>query len=85
MRKPPSPSSKARSGNDRIDFLLADLSTQAGVRSLVQQVTSRTDRLDVLVNNAGLAAPTRQLTEDGIESDFAVNVVAPFLLTHLFL
>jgi len=76
---------KARSGNDRIDFLLADLSTQAGVRSLVQQVTTRTDRLDVLVNNAGLAAPTRQLTADGIESDFAVNVVTPFLLTQQLL
>jgi NAD(P)-dependent dehydrogenase (short-subunit alcohol dehydrogenase family) len=74
---------KARTGNDRIAFLLADLSTQAGVRSLARQFTAVSDSLHVLVNNAGRAAQARQLTEDGVESDFAVNVVAPFLLTHL--
>jgi NAD(P)-dependent dehydrogenase (short-subunit alcohol dehydrogenase family) len=74
---------KARTGNHRIEFLLADLSTQAGVRSLARQFTATSDRLHVLVNNAGHAAQTRQLTEDGVESDFAVNVIAPFLLTHL--
>ncbi|WP_345324136.1 SDR family NAD(P)-dependent oxidoreductase [Candidatus Villigracilis proximus] len=42
-------------------------------------------RLDVLINNAGLAASERKLTEDGIESNFAVNVVTPFLLTHLLM
>ena len=52
------------------------------VRSLADLFKDRSDRLDVLVNNAGLASPKRQLTEDGIESNFALNVVAPFLLTR---
>src|SRR6266508_3467183 len=65
---------QARTGNDRIAFLLADLSTQAGVRSLARQFTAVSDSLHVLVNNAGHAAQARQLTEDGVE---------PFLLTHL--
>ena len=43
------------------------------------------DRLDVLVNNAGLAAQRREVTEDGIERTFAVNYLGPFLLTNLLL
>ncbi len=73
------------SGNPQVEYLLADLSTQAGVRSLARQFAARYERLDVLIHNAGLAAPQRQLTEDGIESDFAVNVITPFLLTHLLM
>ena len=73
------------SGSQNIDLLLADLSTQAGVHGLAEQFQSRYGRLDVLINNAGLVAQSRQLTEDGIESNFAVNVLAPFLLTHLLM
>jgi NAD(P)-dependent dehydrogenase (short-subunit alcohol dehydrogenase family) len=73
------------SGNRRVELLLADLSTLAGIRSLVEQFKQKYDRLDVLINNAGFVAPERQLTEDGIESDFAVNVITPFLLTHLLM
>ncbi len=74
---------KQLSGSQQIDLLLADISTRQGVRSLAEQFSQRYARLDVLINNAGLAAPKRELTTDGIESDFAVNVLAPFLLTHL--
>jgi NAD(P)-dependent dehydrogenase (short-subunit alcohol dehydrogenase family) len=76
---------KSASGNPRVDFLLADLSAQKNVRALAEQVKARVERLDVLINNAGLAASKKELTEDGIESDFAMNVVTPFLLTHLLM
>lgn len=76
---------KTASGNSKVDLLIGDLSAQATLRSLAEQFKARYDRLDVLINNAGLAASKRQLTEDGIESNFAANVVAPFLLTHLLM
>jgi len=76
---------KAASGNSRVDFLLADLSAQKNVRALAEQFKVKYERLDVLINNAGLAASKKELTEDGIESDFAMNVVTPFLLTHLLM
>lgn len=76
---------RQESGNPHVQLLLGDLATQAGVRALATQVTQHTERLDVLINNAGLAAPERQLTAEGIEANFAVNVVAPWLLSRLLL
>jgi NAD(P)-dependent dehydrogenase (short-subunit alcohol dehydrogenase family) len=76
---------KQASGNSRIDLLLGDLSTQVGVRAIAEQFRVTHERLDVLINNAGLAASERKLTADGLESNFAVNVVAPFLLTYLLM
>jgi NAD(P)-dependent dehydrogenase (short-subunit alcohol dehydrogenase family) len=73
------------SGSYDVELLIADLSTQAGVRSLADQFKRRYARLDVLINNAGLLAQERQITADGLESDFAVNVIAPFMLTHLLM
>ncbi len=64
---------------------LCDLSSLDSVRELARRVTARHPRLDVLVNNAGVLAAQRTLTGDGIEQAFAVNVVAPFLLTELLL
>jgi len=76
---------KRLSGSQQIDMLLADLSTQAGVRSLANQFKQKYGHLDVLINNAGLAESQRRLTEDGVEADFAVNVITPFLLTNLLM
>ncbi len=76
---------KQLSGNSRVDLLLADVSKQADIKALASQVKEKYTRLDILINNAGLAAAKRQTTYDGVESNFAVNVVAPFLLTHLLL
>ena len=76
---------KSASGNTRVDFLLANLSAQKNVRALAEQFKAQYERLDVLINNAGLAASKKELTEDGLESDFAMNVVTPFLLTHLLM
>ena len=76
---------KAKSGNDAIDLLLADLSSQQSIRQLVADFKQRYTRLHVLINNAGVFALTRRETVDGLEKSFAVNVLAPFLLTNLLL
>ncbi len=76
---------KQSSGNPKVDLLISDLSAQGDVRSLADQFKVKYERLNVLINNAGNAAPARILTADGVESNFAVNVVAPFLLTHLLM
>lgn len=76
---------KQVSGNSKVDLLLADVSKQADINILASQVKEKHTRLDVLINNAGLAAAKQQITGDGVESNFAVNVVAPFLLTQLLL
>jgi len=76
---------RAHTGNDNVDVLIADLSAQSSVRDLAQQVHSRYPRLDVLVNNAGGFFATRRTTADGLEYTFALNHLAPFLLTNLLL
>jgi NAD(P)-dependent dehydrogenase (short-subunit alcohol dehydrogenase family) len=64
---------------------IADLSSQASVRGLAAEVLARYPKLDVLVNNAGAMYGTWQLTNDGIELTWAVNHLAPFLLSKLLL
>ena len=73
------------SGQADVDVLVADLSSQASVRGLAEEAMSRFPRIDVLVNNAGAIYETRQLSPDGIELTWAVNHLAPFLLTNLLL
>jgi NAD(P)-dependent dehydrogenase (short-subunit alcohol dehydrogenase family) len=74
------------SGSDRLHAYQADLSSLEQVRRLGREVAGRQDRLDVLVNNAGIAGGgPRQESADGLELRFAVNYLAPFLLTHLLL
>jgi NAD(P)-dependent dehydrogenase (short-subunit alcohol dehydrogenase family) len=74
-----------RSGSDRVDFTLADFSRLAEIRRLADEILSTHDRLDLLVNNAGLLSPKYRLSADGFELTFAVNHLAPFLLTNLLL
>ena len=76
---------KARSGNPAIEFLQADFSSLAEVRRLAAVVIERAPRLDVLINNAGDIFARRTESHDGFEMTFAVNHLAPFLLTHLLL
>jgi NAD(P)-dependent dehydrogenase (short-subunit alcohol dehydrogenase family) len=73
------------SGSGKISLMLADLAVQAEVRKLAEEFKERHDRLDVLVNNAGLIQSRRTETPDGIELTLAVNHLAPFLLTNLLL
>ena len=75
-----------RTGTGRATLLVADLASQRQVRAVAAAYRERFDRLDVLVNNAGIAgARSRQVTEDGLERTIAVNHLAPFLLTSLLL
>jgi len=73
------------SGSSALSPVSADLSSMAEVRRLAKDIEGQTDRLDVLINNAGVFAHERKLTVDGFETTFAVNHLAPFLLTHLLL
>lgn len=74
----------------KINFLLTDLSSQTRIRQLSQDIEALLaedgkDSIDVLINNAGAVTSWFTLTEDGYELQFAVNHLAPFLLTHLLL
>jgi NAD(P)-dependent dehydrogenase (short-subunit alcohol dehydrogenase family) len=75
----------AATAGAQVATFIADLASQAGVRGLALEVVARLPKLDVLVNNAGAMFATRQLTADGIEVTWAVNHLAPFLLTTLLL
>jgi len=57
-----------------------DLQTIGAVKALSQEILSKHDKLDVLINNAGVFQETRLLTSDGLESTFAINVAATFIL-----
>ena len=76
---------QAASGNQNVDWLLADLSSQKDIRHLVTEFKSRYSQLHVLINNAGGTFMTRQLSVDGIEMTFALNHLAYFLVTNLLL
>jgi retinol dehydrogenase 12 len=75
---------RAAAGNDEVRFLQTDFSSLAQIRDLAEQLGTL-PRLDVLVNNAGCINFSRSVTTDGFETTFAVNHLAPFLLTRLLL
>ncbi len=76
---------KASTGNPSVTLMLADLSSQASIRKLAQDFKSQYSQLHVLVNNAGALNMRRTVTADGLETTFAVNHLAYFLLTNLVL
>ncbi len=76
---------ETRSGSSSLASELCDFSSLEQVRRLAGGVRARQRPLDVLVNNAGGAFLTRTLTSDGLEANFAVNHLAPYLLTRLLL
>ena len=69
----------------KVDLLLADFASLQAVRDLAATILDHYDRIDVLVNNAGLFEMKRRMTKDGFEMTFGVNHLAPFLLTNLLL
>src|SRR6201988_772031 len=73
------------SGNPDVDLLLIDLASQKSVREAAEDFKERYSHLHVLINNAGVFLPNREVTEDGIEKTFATNYLGHFLLTHLLL
>ncbi len=76
---------KEVTGNSNIDLLIADLSSQQAIRDLVDEFKSKYQQLHILINNAGIVLSKRHTTVDGMETVFAVNYLAPFLLTNLLL
>jgi retinol dehydrogenase-14 len=76
---------KEESGNNLVERLEADLSSQAEIRKIANLFCEAHDRLDVLVNNAGGFFMHRIVSIDGIEMTFALNHLAYFLLTNLLL
>jgi NAD(P)-dependent dehydrogenase (short-subunit alcohol dehydrogenase family) len=76
---------RLRSAGGKVTVFTADVSSQREVRRLADEVKAAFPRLDVLVNNVGGYWATRHPTEDGLERTFAVNHLAPFLLTNLLL
>jgi len=76
---------REQTGNDRLELFLADLSVQSEVRQLAEDVQVRSPELHVLINNAGAIFDQRQVSADGIEMTWALNHLAPFLLTNLLL
>ncbi len=76
---------RSRTGAGDIELLIADLSSQSQIRAAAAQFLDSGRKLHVLLNNAGLIIRQRTVTEDGIETTFAVNHLAYFLLTNLLL
>ncbi len=76
---------KSVSGNKNIEGFVADFSSLAEVRYLAEEVLTKYPALDVLINNAGAGMSDPSLSKDGYELRFAVNYLAPFLLTSLLL
>ncbi|HXF41883.1 MAG TPA: SDR family oxidoreductase [Blastocatellia bacterium] len=76
---------KRKSASDRVELMICDLASQKSIRRFADEFKQQHDRLDVLVNNAGVFLRQRSLTEDGIESTFAINHLGYFLVTNLLL
>src|SRR5206468_7863271 len=74
---------RAESSAAAVALFLADLSSRAEIRRLAAELCERYPAIHVLVNNAGVINLRRSTTVDGIETVFAVNHLAYFLLTHL--
>lgn len=76
---------KSQTQNPNIDLQLCDLSILSSVRNLAAILKSRYEKINVLINNAGVYKRQRVVTVDGYEEMFAANHLGPFLLTNLLL
>ncbi len=74
-----------QTGNAAISWIEADIGEMKAVRRAAAEFRDRHDRLDVLIHNAGVLLPTREVSADGIERTVASQVVGPFLMTELLL
>lgn len=71
-----------KTGNHSVSLMVCDMSSMASIRGFASDLKKSYDHLDVLINNAGAEFVKRQLTAEGFEQTFAVDYLAPFLLTH---
>ncbi len=76
---------KNKTGNDSIDYFVADFSSLEEVKTLSHDIHQKYEKLDVLINNAGVYENERELSADGFEKTYAVNHLAHFLLTTLLM
>jgi NAD(P)-dependent dehydrogenase (short-subunit alcohol dehydrogenase family) len=74
---------KQASANDHIELMFCDLSSQADIRRFADEFKATHDRLDVLINNAGVYLRKRTMTVNKLEATFAINHLGYFLLTNL--
>lgn len=79
------PEIKEQTGNQQVEGLYVDFESLASVKQMAEEFKKKYDRLDILINNAGIWETKWTETTDGIEKTFAVNHLAPFLLTNLLL
>jgi NAD(P)-dependent dehydrogenase (short-subunit alcohol dehydrogenase family) len=75
----------AKSGNQNLELMLADMSSQDSIRRLASDFKAEHEKLHLLVNNAGVYLTKRITTVDGLESTFAINHLGPFILTNLLI
>jgi NAD(P)-dependent dehydrogenase (short-subunit alcohol dehydrogenase family) len=73
------------SDNAQCELVVGNISSIASVDALARDIMDRTSRISVLVNNAGYLGNTKEVSEDGLEMHFAVNVLSPWRLTHALL
>jgi NAD(P)-dependent dehydrogenase (short-subunit alcohol dehydrogenase family) len=71
-----------KTGNVSVDLKVCDMASMASIRRFVSEFKKKYERLDVLINNAGAEFVKRQVTSEGFEQTFAVDYLAPFLLTN---
>ena len=71
-----------QTGNHSVSLMLCDMSSMASIRSFARDFKTKHNQLNVLINNAGAEFVKRQVTSEGFERTFAVDYLAPFLLTH---
>ena len=74
-----------QTGNKSVDLLICDLSSQDAIHKVVSEFKNKYQNLHVLINNAGVMLKTRKLSVDGFEMNFAVHLLAPFLLINSLL
>jgi NAD(P)-dependent dehydrogenase (short-subunit alcohol dehydrogenase family) len=71
--------------NDNLYVLRADLASMKDIKTACSEIERRHKKIDLIINNAGLMSADRKLSKDNIELNFAVNHLAPFLITNLLL
>jgi NAD(P)-dependent dehydrogenase (short-subunit alcohol dehydrogenase family) len=73
------------SKNENVDYILADLTSKEQVRECVKTFKKRYQKLDILINNAGVCLPERRITVDGLEESFQINHLSHFMLSNLLI
>lgn len=75
----------ASSKNENVDYILADLTSKKQVRQCVETFKKSYQKLDVLINNAGVCLPEKRITADGLEESFQINHLSHFMLSNLLI